>query len=337
MQVIDDLSRVEIERDSVLTIGAFDGIHLGHQHLIGQLVRRATDTGCLAGLVTFHPHPSVVLAHRSPAKYLTTPGEKIAIFTTLGLDLVALLPFDQEMARTPAREFVACICLHLRMKELWVGADFALGHNREGDVKALQEMGREMGFSVRAIEPLLWEGRVISSTWIRSLVERGQVEEAARLLNRYPSLSGEVMRGAQRGRCLGFPTANLKVREERAIPADGVYAVYVVLGEKRYRGVANLGVRPTFENGQHAIEVHLLDFQGDLYGCDLVVEFVARLRPERRFEKLEDLKAQIEADISHAREVLALEKYPSTWLLMASSLPQEPFPKVPDALEMPGI
>ena len=327
MQVIDELSKAELNYDSVLTIGAFDGIHLGHQHLIARLVQQARDTNRLAGLVTFHPHPSVVLAHRTAAKYLTTPGEKIAILSTLGLDLVALLPFNQEMARTPARQFVARICRYLRMKELWVGADFALGHNREGDVKALREMGREMGFTVHAIEPLLWEGQVISSTWIRSLVRRGQVEEAAHLLNRYPSLSGEVVRGAQRGRCLGFPTANLEVRPERAIPADGVYAVYVVLGEKRYQGVANIGVRPTFDNGQRTIEVHLLDFQGNLYGCDLVLEFVARLRSEKRFAKLEELKAQIEADIACAREVLAVEKYPSSWLLMATLHPQKVSPE----------
>jgi riboflavin kinase/FMN adenylyltransferase len=165
-----------------------------------------------------------------------------------------------------------------------------------------------MGFSVETITPLIWKGEIISSTRIRYLLFRGRVREAAELLGRYPSLAGEVVRGAQRGRCLGFPTANLEVREERAVPSNGIYAVYAVLGEERYQGVANVGVRPSFDNGERTVEIYILDFEADIYGCDLVIEFVQRLRPEKRFTDIKDLIAQIERDIVEVRRILAVEK-----------------------------
>jgi len=304
MQLIGDLSQANLESDTVLTIGAFDGVHRGHQYLISHLVSEARATGRLAALVTFHPHPNAVLRPYNPVRYLTTPGEKAILLERLDLDLVAILTFNKALARMPARRFVEKLCRHLRMKKLWVGRDFALGYRREGDVAALREMGREMGFEVEAIEPLTWGGEVISSSRIRALVMKGEVDKAAELLGRHYSLAGEVVRGAQRGRCLGFPTANLHVRPERVLPADGIYAVYAVLGEERYRGVANVGVRPTFENGERLVEIHILDFKGNIYGCDLVVEFVRRLRSERRFERVEDLVTQIRKDVEQARAVL---------------------------------
>jgi riboflavin kinase/FMN adenylyltransferase len=226
----------------------------------------------------------------------------------LGLDILAILSFDQGMAQTSARDFVDRVRRYLHMVELWVGTDFALGHARKGDVEALQAMGQELGFTVRVIGPLTWQGQIISSTRIRSLLLKGKVRQAAQLLGRYPSLAGEVVRGSQRGHCLGFPTANLEVREERVIPADGIYAVYVRLGEERHQGVANVGVRPSFEiGGTRIVEVHILDFEEAIYGCDLVVEFVERLRNERRYADAEELKAQIEQDIIQARHILAGE------------------------------
>jgi len=312
MQIIDDLSQAHLDQDTILTIGAFDGVHRGHQYLIGQLLQRARQTRRLAGLITFHPHPSAVLSPGNPTRYLTTPGEKVALLERLGLDLVAILPFNQEMAHTSARDFIGMVCRQLRMRELWVGKDFALGYGREGTPEVLRALGQEMGFSVEMITPLVWKGAVISSTRIRSLLFRGQVREAAELLGRYPSLAGEVVRGAQRGRCLGFPTANLEIRTERAVPANGIYAVYAILGEERYQGVANVGVRPTFDNGERTVETYILDFDADIYGCDLVVEFVQRLRSEKRFTEIRELIAQIERDIVEARRILAAEK-PLPW------------------------
>jgi riboflavin kinase/FMN adenylyltransferase len=311
MQIIDDLSQVHLHKDTILTIGAFDGVHRGHQHLIGQLLKKARHTHRLAGLITFHPHPNAVLSPRNPTRYITTPGEKAALLERLGLDIVAILPFNQEMAQTSARRFIEMVSRQLRMRELWVGKNFALGCGREGTPDVLRTLGQEMGFLVETIPPIVWKGEVISSTRIRSLLFRGQVREATELLGRYPSLAGEVVRGAQRGRCLGFPTANLEVRAERAVPANGIYAVYAVLGEERYQGVANVGVRPSFDNGERTVETYMLDFEADIYGCDLVVEFVQRLRPEKRFTEIQDLITQIERDIVEARRILAVEKPPA--------------------------
>lgn len=309
MEIIDDLPSANLNSDTILTIGAFDGVHRGHQHLIQQMVEEARQTNRLTGLITFYPHPSAVLSPYNPTRYLSTPGEKAALLERLGLDILAILPFDQDMAQTSARDFVVLVSRHLRLAELWVGEDFALGRAREGDVEALQALGQELGFTVRVIEPLTWQGQIISSTRIRSLLLKGKVRQATQLLGRYPSLAGEVVRGSQRGHCLGFPTANLEVRQERVVPANGIYAVYARLGEERHLGVANIGVRPSFEaSGQRIVEVHILDFDEHIYGCDLVVEFVERLRDELRFTDVEELKAQIEQDIAQARHILGEEK-----------------------------
>jgi riboflavin kinase/FMN adenylyltransferase len=176
---------------------------------------------------------------------------------------------------------------------------------------------------------LVWRGEIVSSTRIRFLLFRGRVREAAELLGRYPSLVGEVVQGAQRGRCLGFPTANLEVRAERAVPANGVYAVYVVLGKERYQGLANVGVRPSFDNGERTVETYILDFETDIYGCDLVVEFVQHLRPEERFTDIQELIAQIEKDIVEARRILAAEK-PPPW--PEEALRAEPFDLAQDKI-----
>jgi riboflavin kinase/FMN adenylyltransferase len=312
MLIIDDLSQVHLNHDTILTIGAFDGVHRGHQYLIGQLLRTARQTHRLAGLITFHPHPNAVISPRNPTRYITTPGEKAALLERLGLDIMAILPFNRELAQTLARQFIEMVSRQLRMTELWVGKDFALGRGREGTPDVLRALGQEMGFSIETINPLIWKGDIISSTRIRALLFKGQVREAAELLGRYPSLAGEVVRGAQRGRCLGFPTANLEVRAERAVPANGIYAVYAVLGEERYQGVTNVGIRPSFDNGERTVETYILDFEADIYGCDLVIEFVQRLRPEKRFTDVKDLITQIERDIVGARRILAAEK-PTPW------------------------
>ncbi len=311
MDILDDLSKASLRQETVLTVGAFDGVHRGHQALIGTIVARARETDRLAVVVTFHPHPAAVLTPERAPVSLTTPAEKAALLAALGVDLMVLLPFNRQVAATPAHDFMAMMRRHLRLRELWVGPDFALGRNREGDVTRLQELGRELGYEVRVVEPVTGSGEVISSSRIRALVQQGRVEEAARLLGRYPSLSGRVVRGAQRGHRLGFPTANLEVRPERAVPANGVYAVLALLAEERYPAVANVGVRPSFDGGRRTIEVHLFDFEQEIYGCDLVVEFVARLRDERRFEEIGELIAQIGRDKEEARQILS-SRQPAT-------------------------
>jgi riboflavin kinase / FMN adenylyltransferase len=308
MRVIDDLTRASVDRPSIVTIGSFDGLHLGHHALVGYLVARAHQTGTASVLVTFHPHPRAVLRPWLSPKVLTTPGEKAVLLAQWGLDVLVLLHFTPQMAHTPAEEFVRLMAENLHMTELWVGQDFALGRGREGDVAALREMGKRYGFALHVVEPVLVDSRPASSTWVRELLAAGQVAEARRVLGRPYSIAGEVVSGSSRGRCPGYPTANLAVRSERALPPDGVYATYATIGEQRLRAVANIGNRPSFGEGQRAVEVHILDYQGNLMGRDVVVEFVQRLRPERHYTDVCQLVRQIDRDVRRSRQWFAAEE-----------------------------
>jgi riboflavin kinase/FMN adenylyltransferase len=307
MHVIDDLSKANLSAPSFVTVGSYDGVHTGHQHLLKQMKSAAAQAGCLAVMVTFHPRPQAVLAPDRPVTYLTMPDDKIAVLDSLGLDLTAVLPFTRGMARTPAADFVAELVTHLKMRQLWAGADFALGRNREGDIPRLQQLGETLGFQVVVVEPFVQGGEVVSSTRIRRLLEVGEIRQVTALLGRYPSLSGQVTTGAHRGRRLGFPTANLAVMAERVIPADGIYAGFAWVNGRRYPAAINIGVRPTFSETERAVEAYLLDFSGDLYGLDLKLELVERLRPEKRFETLDALVAQMQADVEQSALLLAQE------------------------------
>jgi len=307
MVVVHDLPPSITDSDSVVTIGAFDGIHLGHQALIRQLVNRARTLRCQAALITFHPHPAEVLPNREAPRYLTTLSEKLAILEELGIDLVAVLAFTRQLAGTSAEDFLAQVCEALHMRELWVGPQFALGRDREGDIPRVRTLGPAMGFTLQVAEPVRVGGERVTSSRIRKLVLEGKVREAARLLGRFYSVTGRVVHGDHRGRTLGFPTANLKVEAQRIMPPDGVYAGYGWAQGERYETVMSLGRRPTFGKSERMLEVYLFDFRGDLYGMDLKVEFVARLRSEVKFESVQALVAQIRRDKARAQEVLAVE------------------------------
>jgi riboflavin kinase/FMN adenylyltransferase len=289
---------------SIVTIGSFDGIHVGHQALIHRLVEQARQQDLLAGLVTFYPHPASILHPHQPTLYLTTPGEKMALLEPMGLDWIAVLSFTPQLAAMSPRQFVTQLRDRVNMIGVWVGPDFALGSGRAGNADTLRRLGKEMEYQVYDIPYVTQGGQKVSSTHIRTLLRRGHVEDAAHLLGRLYSVSGEVVRGAQRGRCLGFPTANVDVRADRVVPANGIYATYARLGTSCYPSVTSIGVRPTFDNGERSVETYLLDYDGCLYGCDLLVEFVARLRPEKRFLDVKDLIAQIEQDVVATRDIL---------------------------------
>jgi riboflavin kinase/FMN adenylyltransferase len=307
MQVIDNLAEANLNGPSLVTVGSYDGVHIGHQHLLRQIQEAADQLGYHTSLVTFHPQPKAVLAPHLLIRYLTMPAEKIILLDDLGLDLMAILPFNHEMARTPAIQFVKELVIHLKMSQLWVGPDFALGREREGDIPTLRQIGHQMGFGVHVVDPLVKDGEIVSSTRIRHLLMRGEIRQATTLLGRYPSITGQVTQGAQRGRLLGFPTANLTVLPERVVPADGVYACFVWVDSRRYPAVTNIGVRPSFSGAERTVEAFLLGFSGDLYGLDLKMEFVERLRPEKRFEDLDGLVMQIRSDAEQADELLAQE------------------------------
>jgi riboflavin kinase/FMN adenylyltransferase len=280
------------ERDVVLTIGVFDGVHLGHRHLAQQVKRRAQELGCLSGIITLHPHPQAVLAGNGP-RYLVTLDERLALLRELGLDVVTALPFTLDLARLSASEFMSLLCQHLRLCELWVGPDFALGHRREGTVTRLTEIGHELGYQVHVVPPLILNGQTVSSTLIRNLVWQGQVEAAARLLRRWHHVSGTVMPGGQRGHHLGFPTAEVTVADGLALPAGGVYAAYARLAARRWPAMAYAGLG--LVGTRRRLDVHTPDLADDLDGQSLQVEFVRRLWSDVRFASAEALTSQFDA------------------------------------------
>ena len=305
MKIIRDINTVHLNRPTVLTIGAFDGIHRGHQYLISRVIARAQEIGADSALVTLHPHPKVVLRPTSSLRYLSTIEERLDWLAPLGLDYVVVFPFSLETSQMRAREFVQLLVDRLRLVEIFCGKDFALGYKREGNVEFLRALGREQGFAVTVADPHALEGQIVSSTRVRELTAQGEIDEATRLLGRSPSVRGRVIEGDRRGRALGFPTANLAIAERRLIPADGIYAVRVRIGDAWFGGAANIGTRPTFDKGQRLVEVYVLDFDGDLYDQVIEVQFVKRLRAELKFENVNALVEQMKRDVAEARAVLA--------------------------------
>jgi len=279
-------------RDVVLTIGIFDGVHLGHRHLAQQVMRRAQELGCLSGVITLHPHPQAVLRPGNGPLCLGTLDDRLGLLREQGLDVVAALPFTLDLARLTALEFMGLICQHLRLRELWVGSDFALGHRREGTATRLTEIGHELGYQVHVVPPLVLDGQTVSSTLIRNLVWQGQVEAAARLLRRRHHVSGTVVPDGQRGRSLGFPTANVAVADGLALPAGGVYAAYAWLGSRQWPARAYAGI--SLAGAERRLAVHTPDLADDLNGQSLRLEFVRRLRSDARSTPAEALTSQFD-------------------------------------------
>ena len=305
MKIDSELSPQRPDRESALTIGVFDGVHRGHRHLIERLKEVAARTGRLSGVLTFRNHPASVLRPDFVGRYLTSVDRRIRLIKGLGADFLVPVSFDIELSRLTAREFVAILQDRLRMKGLVVGPDFAMGHNREGDVETLTSLGSEMGFSVNVVDPLLDEaGHPIRSTHVRHALIEGDVATVSELLGRHFALSGAVVRGVGRGGPLGFPTANLAVPADIAIPGDGIYATWAHIGGSRHMAATSVGVRPTFDDGEHTIEAFVLDFDGDLYGQDVRLEFVHRLRDEAKFDTVQALQEQVEKDVTDTRAIL---------------------------------
>lgn len=302
MLIEKELAEAEPQRETALTIGVFDGLHLGHQHLIEKLKQEATRDGLLSGVVTFRHHPRLVLLPEIDLTYLTSLSERIRLLGSLGAEVIVTLSFTPELAQLSAREFVALLKRYLKMRALVIGPDFALGRGRKGDVSNLQALGEEFKFSVEVVPPMVLRGQVVSSTAIRQALSQGDIRKASELLGRRFRLAGQVVTGDERGKTLGFSTANIVPDPEQALPADGVYATLALLGQKVYRSVTNIGVRPTFGGGQRLIEVHLLDFEGgELYGQELEIELAERLRGEIGFASVEELKAQMMRDVKQTR------------------------------------
>jgi riboflavin kinase / FMN adenylyltransferase len=299
----------ELSGPLALGIGVFDGVHLGHRAVIEATLSAAQQVGGTPVIVTFDPHPARILRPENPPRLLTSTNHKLQLLATVGVENVLLVAFDRDFAANSPGDFIRSLADHARpLHAICVGEDWAFGRNRSGNVDFLRETGAQLGFTVIAVPPVKIAGEIVSSTLIRRAVEAGELEQAAQYLGRPYTILGTVVAGRQLGRTIGFPTANLSAHNEQ-FPPNGVYAVDAQAGDRSYRGVANIGLRPSIADAQpgRLLEVHLFDFEGDLYGSDLEISFARYLRAEEKFPDIAALRAQIARDSQSARDFFALE------------------------------
>lgn len=300
---IDDISE-DFQR-AVVTIGNFDGVHLGHQHIFHKVIHEARREGSRALVITFEPHPKSVLhPERQPFYLITSLEEKVARIAETGIDGLLLIPFSREFSFTTAREFIHSILWgRLRIRKIFIGHDYTFGRNREGNETLLAADGEKLGFAVEVISAFKIGEVLISSSLTRNLILAGRVREAARYLGRPYNLSGEVIAGHRRGRAIGFPTANIRP-DKVLVPARGIYAVRLVLHNKAHQGVLNIGFNPTFDDRALSVECYIFDFDEDIYGMRLDIRFVDRIRDEMKFDGPLQLAEQIRRDVVRALEIL---------------------------------
>jgi riboflavin kinase/FMN adenylyltransferase len=298
------LDKVKL-RNTWLTIGSFDGVHIGHQKLIRDLNDQAHRYGAKSIVLTFYPHPAVILRGKTGAFYLTTQDEKVEYLSKLGIDILVTHPFSREISQESARDFVSYLKNHLGFQQLWVGFDFALGKGREGNVAYLEQLGTELDYLLHIVEPVTEDGKTVSSSQIRNQIQAGDVQAANNLLGRLYQVQGKVVHGDGRGKSIGIPTANLETSAEKLIPAAGVYACRTSVNGKIWPAAVNIGTRPTFESSdlRSHVEAYILDYSGDLYSQIIVLEFITRLRGETRFLSVPDLIHQIHIDVDQTRTI----------------------------------
>ena len=302
MKIFHGTENANILRPAVLTLGVFDGLHLGHQRIMQTVVERAKACGASATAITFDPHPRAVLHPESAPPLLQTLDQRLTNLEVLGLDQAIVIKFDRDFASQPAESFLEHI-VHdrLQAREVYLGQGFAFGKDRGGNIDLLRSMSQKLGFIADEVEEVTLRGRRVSSSAIRKLLNAGHVNIARRMLGRPYGVEGEIIRGDRRGHTIGFPTANLKPRN-RVIPKYGVYATATLIDGVWRKSITNIGVRPTFESGSDpSIETYVFDYDGDLYGSVLRVRFLHRIRDEKKFSGIDELKAQIELDTLTAR------------------------------------
>ena len=304
MQVEKELAKLTPEKDTLLTIGVFDGVHLGHKYLLSQLTKQAKEQDLLSGVVTFNRHPHEVLAPQTKLPFLTDLAQRINLLKNEGVEAIFTLSFTRELAQLSARQFTSLLKKYLRMRGMVIGPDFALGQTREGNVDILRTLGQDMGFSITVIPPVMIDGEVVSSTAIRNALANGDMKRVLNLVGRPFSLNGRVTKGAGRGVRLGFPTANLDIDPGQALPADGVYATWTDIDGQAYQSMTSIGRQPTFGGSQRVVEVYILDYHSNLYGRELKIDIMERLRGEKQFDTPEELKKQITKDINQGRAIL---------------------------------
>lgn len=289
----------------VLAIGAFDGLHLGHQKVIEKTISLANEKNRPAAVYSFYPHPGKIISPENAPRQLLTEEKKEEKLAGLGVDFYFKQKFDQDFAGISVAGFIKEILLDkIGVCQIVVGEDFRFGHRGHGDIKLLKEYGERYGFGVTVYPQYKVEGRKVSSSYIRQLVRAGQVAEIPRFLGSYYSLDGTVVHGAGRGKNLGYPTANLDLVADFVLPAAGVYAGYSVFDGREYASLANLGDKPTFADTEYALEIHLLNFSGDIYGKKISFNLIERIREVKKFPSSEDLKEQIRKDLLYTKEIL---------------------------------
>ncbi len=297
-----ELARIAPGRPSAVTIGVFDGVHRGHQHLVAALCERARAEGLAAVAVTFNPHPRTVLRPGVAVTYLTSLEERVELLQALGLDAVGVLAFTSELAQLSPRDFLALLVDELQMRLLMVGPDFALGRNRSGTIGVMRQVGEELGFRVEVAPLLAEDGEKVGSSSVRQALSEGDVGRVARLLGRPFSLRGPVVIGDRRGRSLGFPTANIAIGLDRALPEYGIYITRAYVRETAHESCTSIGIRPTFDVEPHrTVETFILDFDEDIYGQEMRIEVLERLRGELKFESADELVAQMHRDVEQTR------------------------------------
>lgn len=304
MQIEKELAGLSPEKDMLLTIGVFDGVHLGHKYLLSQLTKQAINQNLLSGVITFCQHPQEILLPQTTLPFLTDLSERTSLLKDEGIDKVIPISFTNELAELSARQFIYLLKKYLRMRRLLIGPDFVLGKKREGNQSTLHTLGEEMNFATVVIPPLMINGKVISSTAIRKALANGDIKQVTNFLGHPFRCKGQVVTGTRRGKDLGYPTANLKVRPKQALPAEGVYAALAYIDNQACPSVTNIGRCPTFGSNECSVEVHILDYQENLYRRTLIIDIIERLRDEKRFSSAEELKNQIAVDVEQSRKIL---------------------------------
>ena len=303
MHIYDSWQGLKSKHENiVIGLGNFDGVHIGHQKLIFDLVAMAKEINGTPSVFTFHPHPLAVLKPDRCPPQLLSQGYKQQLFARLGVEVLLTIPFNLKLAGLAPEDFVRTVlCEEIGARGVVVGYNYTFGHRGRGTPDLLKQLSQTYNYQLRVVQPVMVEGQPVSSTLIRNLIKMGDVFEASKFLGYYPFTEGDVVLGKQRGRTLGFPTANLEIDEELLMPANGVYSAMVYHNGYTYHGLVNIGIKPTFHGKKRNIEVHLLDFSEDLYGKQIKVSFIRRIRGEKKFATPSDLIKQIEMDIHEAR------------------------------------
>ncbi len=304
--VREELRRGSTPSPHALSIGVFDGVHSGHRALVRRMLDEAKSRELTGGIVTFHPSPITVLRPELPVFYLESLEQRVELLGQLGVEFVTVVPFTSELAQVPAEEFANILVEDAGMRLLVVGENFSLGRDREGTPERLRDLGAALGFEVVVFPLVQDDGDRVSSTLVRDALAAGEMERVSSLLGRRYTLRGPVLHGDERGRSIGFPTLNLGVSPDRALPPNGVYVTRAALGNgRRLHGCTNIGTQPTFDGQERRVETHLLDFDGDLYGDVVSIELHRRLRDEQKFDGVEALVAQIQRDVEGTQAYFA--------------------------------